>query len=391
MPLFSYHCTGCDTEFEALVIGADQPACPDCGSEIDRGAVAYEPQRPDRIKQRKFSIRVSQMATPAIALKQIVADWCLNAVRDPDAMIAFCCDRLAKPKSTTQALTPAILTRARSLEEYTLAMAPKGLPRFAGLDTGDRFWFAAREVESPLVKRLCWLEQVSPANARTRVPQLFATLGLACLFIDIGNERQIARDLVLLLNGLAEQHINIPDAEKQRIDFGTGVIWDGERKRWLGLKCAAVEFSLKPGGGVVHTIRRTQEGLYYPVIQANRDETIQHVVDELLTADDGFIHVIDGKLRTEPILRLPAKGPGAPAIVETFEMHLLAGSRKEKNSDGKSVSFIDQVENHLLLANAYSALAETVGGTSRYEKPGVREIPRNRSLYSGTGRGVLMC
>ncbi|PPQ33193.1 FmdB family zinc ribbon protein [Rhodopila globiformis] len=32
MPLFSYHCTGCDTEFETLVIGSEPPACPDCGS-----------------------------------------------------------------------------------------------------------------------------------------------------------------------------------------------------------------------------------------------------------------------------------------------------------------------------------------------------------------------
>jgi putative FmdB family regulatory protein len=32
MPLFSYHCTACDTEFETLVIGSEQPACPDCGS-----------------------------------------------------------------------------------------------------------------------------------------------------------------------------------------------------------------------------------------------------------------------------------------------------------------------------------------------------------------------
>ncbi len=32
MPLFSYHCTGCDTEFEALVLGAAPAPCPECGS-----------------------------------------------------------------------------------------------------------------------------------------------------------------------------------------------------------------------------------------------------------------------------------------------------------------------------------------------------------------------
>ena len=31
MPLFNYRCTGCDTGFEALVQGSEQPACPNCG------------------------------------------------------------------------------------------------------------------------------------------------------------------------------------------------------------------------------------------------------------------------------------------------------------------------------------------------------------------------
>ena len=126
------------------------------------------------------------------------------------------------------------------------------------------------------------------------------------------------------------------------------------------------------------------------MIQANRDETIQHVVDELLTADEGLVHVVEGKLRTAPILRLPAKGPGAPAIVETFDQHLLAGSRKEKNADGKSLSFVDKVENHLLLANAYSALAETVGGRGQLEKADCTRVPRNMRR-AAHGRGVVMC
>lgn len=31
MPLYEYHCAGCGADFEALVRGAEQPVCPDCG------------------------------------------------------------------------------------------------------------------------------------------------------------------------------------------------------------------------------------------------------------------------------------------------------------------------------------------------------------------------
>jgi putative FmdB family regulatory protein len=50
MPLFGYHCTGCDTEFETLVMGSEQPACPDCGSvalEQLLSRVAREPRVPE--------------------------------------------------------------------------------------------------------------------------------------------------------------------------------------------------------------------------------------------------------------------------------------------------------------------------------------------------------
>ncbi|MFH0878566.1 MAG: hypothetical protein V2A34_02525 [Lentisphaerota bacterium] len=334
-------------------------ACPDCGAKLDMERLEYEAQKPDNIRLHRWSIRVSQIGTPAIDIRQIVADWCLNAIKDPDSMVSFCCDRKAMPKSMNQSLTPAILERARNLESYTLSMAPRGFTRYGGLDTGDRFWFTAREVEAPLIKRLCWLEQISPANARTRVPVLFNTLGLACLFIDIGAERQMTRDLVLDINMLREQPKVSPDHAKGRIGFSNGIAWDGEKKKWSGIKCAAVEFSLKPGEGIRHEIRFTQEGLAYPVIRANRDESIQGVIDELLTADDGLVQVVDGKLRTQPVFRTPQKGPGAPAIIQTFEDHLLAGSKKEIDSDGKTMSFADKIENHLLLADAYARLAET--------------------------------
>ncbi|MBP2296692.1 FmdB family zinc ribbon protein [Azospirillum rugosum] len=37
MPLFSYRCTACNHEFEALVRGAEAPVCASCGSgELDK-------------------------------------------------------------------------------------------------------------------------------------------------------------------------------------------------------------------------------------------------------------------------------------------------------------------------------------------------------------------
>lgn len=33
MPVFEYVCKSCSKQFETLVRGADQPACPDCGGE----------------------------------------------------------------------------------------------------------------------------------------------------------------------------------------------------------------------------------------------------------------------------------------------------------------------------------------------------------------------
>ncbi len=33
MPIFEYHCTSCQTEFETLVRSGDVPACPTCASQ----------------------------------------------------------------------------------------------------------------------------------------------------------------------------------------------------------------------------------------------------------------------------------------------------------------------------------------------------------------------
>ena len=353
-------------------------ACVHCGAELDRHAPEFIAQHPEREKLQHWSVRISQLLVAAIALKQIVADWCHNAVQDPDAMKTFYVDRLGLPRSSSQQLDQKILDRARSLEHFDLSLSPRrpqaGTPAppvqyYAGLDTGDRCWLTVREVETTAgrdacatIKRITWLEQLSAERVRARVPQIFELLGISTLFVDAGPLRDLARDLCFLLNGLTGFHpAPLPDPERAVIHFPGGLTWDGANQRWRGLRCAAVEFTLKEGKGVVHKLGITQDGLFYPVIACNRDETIERVVNELLTAAENVIEVIDSKLRTTPSIRLPARGVATPKIIDTFDAHIVSGSRRERDERGRAEHFVDGCENHFLLSNAYSALAESVG------------------------------
>ncbi len=336
--------------------------CVRCGHELDRHRPGFIAQHPEREKLQHWSVRISQLLVAAIELKQIVADWCHNAVKDPDAMKTFYVDRLGLPRSSSQQLDQKILDRARSLEHFDLSLSPRpGTTRFAGLDTGDRCWLTVREIESPTVKRITWLEQLSAERVRARVPQVFELLGVSALFVDAGPLRDLARDLCFLLNGLTSFHPSpLPDPERAVIHFPGGLTWDGANQRWRGLRCAAVEFTLKEGKGVIHKLGITQDGLFYPVIACNRDETIERVVNELLTAAENVIEVIDGKLRTTPSIRLPERGVATPKIIDTFDAHIISGSRRERDERGHAEHFVDGCENHLLLSDAYSALAESV-------------------------------
>jgi hypothetical protein len=60
--------------------------------------------------------------------------------------------------------------------------------------------------------------------------------------------------------------------------------------------------------------------------------------------------------------RLPRKGKGAPIVLDVLDSHLLVGSEREQDESGEVGDYVDKCENHLMLANAYSALAETIGG-----------------------------
>ena len=119
--------------------------CVSCGAELDRTKPIEEHRQPAMITQRKWSFRISQLAIAAIDLSQIVARF-QSAVADPEDMVVFRCDVLALPQSTSQALTPAILDRARSVEIFDLPpRAREGSVAFGGLDMGDRCWLFARE------------------------------------------------------------------------------------------------------------------------------------------------------------------------------------------------------------------------------------------------------
>ncbi len=123
--------------------------------------------------------------------------------------------------------------------------------------------------------------------------------------------------------------------------------------------CAAVEFTLKgrEGGRSQPVSRRT---VLYPVIACNRDETIERVVNELLTAAENVIEVIDGKLRTAPSIRLPQRGVATPKIIDTFDAHIVSGSRRERDGVAATPNILSMAVKLACQYNAYSALAESV-------------------------------
>jgi hypothetical protein len=153
----------------------------------------------------------------------------------------------------------------------------------------------------------------------------------------------------------------------------------------------AVEFTQRDGAGLRHKLGLTQEGRAYPLLAANRDETIERVVQELLPpgmGDPRLIENPDGTAAAAPTQRffLPAKTEATREVLDLYERHLLAGARQER--DGKARRYLDRCENHFLLATAYAALAELVappGGDAPMPvvpmfRPVGRTNPQERSL-----------
>jgi hypothetical protein len=125
----------------------------------------------------------------------------------------------------------------------------------------------------------------------------------------------------------------------------------------------AVEFTQREGQGLRHKFARTQDGRPYPLLAANREETIDRVVQELLppgVGDPRLVENPDGTAAAVPTQRyfLPRATDETRGVLDVYERHLLAGARRERSGDGKSLRYLDKCENHFLLATAYAALAE---------------------------------
>jgi hypothetical protein len=357
-------------------------ADPETGEPLNRHHVVWKHRRPERIKLRKFSYRISQLGIPAIDLAQIVAHW-TRAVADGEEMISFCCDRLARPKSAAQALTPAILDRARGVDPYDFGVINEGFPRFGGLDTGDRCWLVTRE-KRETHRRIVRVDKIAAGDVVARSRSLFESQQMSALFIDERPLVNEARTLALALNGL--EGIEFPDVDWDNkelyITLPGGLTWDGRKREWLNLRCAVVRFTKnKLGAGVsqiVVTFEEDGQKKVVPGIECNRFETIDRVVREFLTPAENVIEVIDGKVRQTPAMLLPRRVPGAPAVLETLDAHLLAGSQREKDKIGELGDYLDGIENHFLLGDGYSALSEMIGGSSKAAPAVLVALPLER-------------
>ena len=370
--------------------------CVECGAELDRSQPIEEHRQPGMIKQRKWSFRISQLAIGAIDLSQIVGRF-QSAIADPEEMVVFRCDVMGLPQSTAQALTPAVLERARLVETFDLAArCGEGGVAFGGLDMGDRCWLFARESRKQKAGsrkengdekaesgncRLLAAERYSAGDVVARATAAFERLGLSALFIDERPLVNEARTIALALNGLQSLQTwpRIAHEHDVYLTLPGGLTWDGKNARWLNLKCAVVRFTKnKLGEGLEQTMVFFEEGgqtKFVPCIACNRFETIDRVVREFLTPQEGVIEVVQAgpppkggtpngpnKVRETPGMLLPRMTPGHAPILDTVERHLITGSEREKEADGSPGDYVDGCENHLLLADGYSALAAVVCG-----------------------------
>ena len=312
---------------------------------------------------------------------------------------------------------------------------------YAGLDMGDQCWFVVRAVDTqaPHLARLLWIEPIAAERVRTRVPELVRLLGIRALCVDAGPLRDLARDVVFILNDLDEDCVASSDDAATNIYFrrhhsevaaatgvpvpsggigrvrgqrgvaaignfegasgapplgtaaATSIHWHASSQKWRHARAMCVEFTQREGQGLRHKLARTQEGRLYPLLAANRDETIERVVQELLppqVGDPRLIELPDGTAATAPTQRffLPRATDETRSVLDTYERHLLAGARQERTADGRSLRYLDHCENHFLLATAYAALAETlITETPAVALPAIRpmpmkRIPRNRSI-----------
>lgn len=382
-------------KFENLPGLTSYLADPKTGAVIDRSFPVPVAENPEKIKHRQWSVRIAQLTIGAAPLGQILSRWG-DAVKDPELMNVFRCDVLAIPQSTTQAITPAIIQRSRECGEpfdFRQSVTP-GAVAVAGLDTGNRCWFVAREILSASEKRLIWAEEIPLGDVVPRTIALYNRIGLSCLLMDANPAVDQVRSICYALHGLTDYewpHIDNPD--KQFISFPGGLTWDGEKKRWQGLKAAAVQFDKKPGQGIEHKLGREQrEGKtwFFPIISCNRFETIDRTIKELLTPSENVTRVVDGEILMDPVLRMPRQVTGSPVSVETLASHYITGSKRAEDAEGNPADYVDKCENHFLLGGAYAALAEETGGINSSRRAFAWQSPGRREKYRMRRGGTLI-
>lgn len=359
-------------------------ADPETGGLVDRRKPIEHHLRPEQIALYNWSYSLAQLGVDAIDLTQIVSRW-QKAVNDVDSMVVFRCEVLALPMNTTQALSPETLNRSRAAGppfDLSLSLRP-GTAGYGGLDTGNRCWFVAREVASEVEKRIIHAEDIALADVVRRAVSLFHKIGLSALFIDARPAVNEARQITYILNGLA--NIKWPKCDKpeeSRIIFPGGLVWDGPKGRWENLRCAVVEFTRKPGTGIVQKIGREDadgETRFFPIIQCSRFDSIDRVIVEFQTPNEGIIRQHNGELYSEPVMLMPRRPDGSDKILETLDQHFITGSAREEDESGEKGEYVDKCENHLLLGNAYSALAEhLVKGVVIKAPVAVQSIPLKR-------------
>jgi hypothetical protein len=343
-------------------------ANPETGEELDRRHPVGFHRVPEKLESENWTMRISQLSIGAISVAQIVHGFCdeeVGAIASPEAMIVFRCDVLALPQSSTQALTPQIISRAQELDPYRPRLTRvEDRPAFGGLDMGDQCWFISRERESAARKRIHHIAKIPAGDVVRRAVGLFQSIGLNSLFIDQRPLVSESRSIALALNGL-EGLVNWPAVPSLSnkdafISLPGGLTWNGRQGRWQNLKCAVVRFDKKKvGAGIEHGFDIFEQGgmtMFVPLINCNRFETIDRAVREFLTPAESVVEVIGGAIRENPAMLLPTKN--SDPLVAVLEAHLLTGSERGKEKDDTAGDYVDQCANHLLLADGYSALAE---------------------------------
>jgi hypothetical protein len=362
-------------------------AHPETGEPLNRFRPVWFHRQPSQIAMRQTSHRISQLAIGAIGLAQLVGQFQL-AVDDPDEMIVFRCDVLALPKSTAQAVTPQVIDRAQNVAPFEMRLTREaGRAAFAGLDMGDKCWLTVREVEAADRRRAIYAASISLADVARRVAALHATGLFDCLLVDQRPDAATSREIAMTLNGLATLTVwpAIPSAGNHDafLSLPGGLTWNGRLGRWQGLRAAVVRFDKKKmGAGIEHGFDTFEEGgvtKFVPLISCNREETIDRAVRELLTPDEGVNEVVTNAqgakaIRVLPSMLLPI---GGQPIIKTLAAHLVAGSERERAEDGTLGDYKDKIENHLMLAAGYAALAEICGSAGqRFAPPMPVAVPR---------------